>query len=468
MGWPGHARCGGWAAVGGAADRGVLAIWLNVEPSVSGHRGNGVPAFAGTGRPRGLRLGRIHAFATSSYPPLLAAAAILTGGAAAWAAPPGPAAGSIWTVQPTVNPQAKAVNATNTTFASVSASGPDEAWAVGTFMNQKAIDVPLAEHWTGTAWTRVDVPDPAPAQGATLSGVDDLSPGNAWAVGTRDGLTLIEHWNGTAWSIVPSPNPATGIPGDGDMLTSISGTGPDDLWAAGWDTNEATMTISMLFEHWNGTKWTAVTTPTPGGVALAITAVSPSNVFAVGESGEPVAAAAAHWNGKTWSAVPADVNIPGSSQTQLTGISADGAGDVQASGYAIGDTAHPVNFQVPYVLHWTGTKFVMTTVPNPHTAGNVGGEGSLLNGITVLSPTDAWVVGATFGLNGARRTLTEQFNGTTWTIAPSPDPGHLGGLPENYLQSVASAGGGSLFAVGQRETMGQCCNRTLAIATTQG
>jgi hypothetical protein len=48
-------------------------------------------------------------------------------------------------------------------------------------------------------------------------------------IGCSDGLTLIERWNGTAWSIVPSPNPATGIPGDGDMLTSISGTGPGDL-----------------------------------------------------------------------------------------------------------------------------------------------------------------------------------------------------------------------------------------------
>jgi hypothetical protein len=398
--------------------------------------------------------------------PLLAAAAIITGSAAAWAAPA--AAGSIWTVEPTVNPQATAPSATNSNLVSVSASGPGEAWAIGTFSNQQAVNLPLAEHRVGNTWKRVTVPEPA-GQGATLSGVDDLSPDNAWAVGTSDGLTLIEHWNGTAWSIVPSPNPATGIPGDGDMLTSIAGTGPDNLWAAGSDTNEATMTISMLFEHWNGTKWTAVTTPTPGGVALAITAISPGNVWAVGDAGLPTAGTAAHWNGKTWSAVPTPglTGLSRSGQNQLTGISADSAGNVWASGYAV-DPGH--NFRVPYVLHWTGTKFVVTKIPNPSTkAGNVGGEGSLLNGVQVISPTDAWVVGATFGLNGARRTLTEQFNGTTWSVAPSPDPGHLtGDPPANYLQSVASAGGGNLFAVGQRETMGQCCNRTLAIATTQG
>jgi hypothetical protein len=400
----------------------------------------------------------------------VAAAALVSAGvtqpaSAAAAGPAGPAAGSIWKAEPTVNPQATAPNPTNSTLASVSASGPAEAWAVGTFMNQKALDQPLAEHQAGTRWTRVTVPEPA-GQEATLSGVDDLSPDNAWAVGTSGGLTLIEHWNGTAWSIVPSPNPATGIPGDGDMLTSISGTGPDNLWGAGWDTNEATGRISMLFEHWNGTKWTAVTTPTPGGVALAVTVISKDNAWAVGEGGLPAATAAAHWNGKAWSAVPTP-DLTSASLNQLTGVSADGAGEVWASGYGV-DPGR--NFRVPYVLHWTGTKFVMTTVPNPDTTvGNVGGEGSLLTGIQVLTPADAWVVGATFGRNGASRTLTEQFNGTVWTVVPSPDPGHLTGAPpSNFLQSVATAGGGNLFAVGVRKTMGQCCNRTLAIGTTQG
>jgi hypothetical protein len=83
-------------------------------------------------------------------------------------------------------------------------------------------------------------------------------------------------------------------------------------------------------------------------------------------------------------------------------------------------------------------------------AGNVGGEGSLLNSIQVLPPTDAWIVGATFGLNGATRTLTEQFNGTTWTIAPSPDPGHLGGMPRE-LPPVGSQ---------RRRQQPVCCRAT--------
>ena len=399
----------------------------------------------------------------------VAAAALVSAGVTqpAFAA----AGGSIWTVQPTVNPQAKAPEPTDSTFASVSASGPDEAWAVGTFSNQKALDQPLVEHRTATGWTRVTVPVPA-GQQATLSAVDDLSPGNAWAVGTSfsggvGGLTLIEHWNGTSWSIVPSPNPAAGIPGDTDVLTAISGTGPGNLWAAGWDNNEANQTIQLLFEHWNGSTWTAVSSPTPvrsAQFASGITAVSPDNVWAAGtdETGNSKTLAA-HWNGKAWSIVPTpDITSAGDVQNLLTGVSSDAAGDVWASGYA--HNVHNQNsFHVPFVLHWTGTQWVLTKVPT------LGTEGSTLNGIQVLSPTDAWAVGQTQESNGAILTLTEQYNGSAWTIVPSPDPGSIEGkLKDNSLAAVTTGGGSNLFAVGARVTPGQAVNRTLALATTQG
>jgi hypothetical protein len=172
---------------------------------------------------------------------------------------------------------------------------------------------------------------------------------------------------------------------------------------------------------------------------------------------------AAHWNGTAWSIVPTPgITSAGDVQNLLTGVSSDAAGDVWASGYA--HNVHNQNsFHVPYVLHWTGTKWVLTKV------STLGTEGSLLNGVQVLSPADAWAVGQTQESNGAILTLTEQFNGTTWTVVRSPDPGAIGGtLKDNGLDSVASAGGSNLFAVGSRATKGQSVNRTLAIATSQG
>jgi hypothetical protein len=319
----------------------------------------------------------------------------------------------------------------------------------------------------------VTVPQPA-GQQARLNAVDDLNPASAWAVGTSfsgigatpAGTTLIEHWNGTRWSIVPSPNPATGIPGDSDVLTAITGTGPDDLWAAGWDTSEATQTIQLLFEHWNGTAWTAATSPTPVGsdqFASGITAISPGNVWAVGtDETHGSNNLSAHWNGKAWSLVRTpELSHAGDAQNMLTGVSSDSAGDVWASGLADNVSGH--NFRVPYVLHRTGTKWVMTKLPN------LGTEGSRLNGIQVLSPTDAWAVGQTQESNGAILTLTEQYNGTAWTTIPSPDPGSIDGtLKNNSLDAIATAAGSNLIAVGARETPGQAVLRTLAITTTQG
>jgi alpha-tubulin suppressor-like RCC1 family protein len=398
---------------------------------------------------------------------LTGVSAISAGGASsaavvATAAPAAPApVPSLWQAEATVNPQASLL--TNSTLVSVSAAGPADAWAVGTHSDTKASDHPLAEHRVAGTWAQVHVPQPA-GQQATLAGVDDLSPGNAWAVGTSGGLTLIEHWNGKRWSIVPSPNPATGTVGDSDTLTSISGTGPSDLWAAGWDSNEAINTIQLLFEHWNGTSWTAVPSPTPGGsfqFASGITAISPGNVWAVGtDRSDGAKTLSAHWNGTAWSIVPTpDISNAGKDQNQLTGVSSDGAGQVWASGYADDDGQ---NFRVPYVLQRTGGKWVLTKVPN------TGSEGSSLNGIQVLSPTDIWTAGATEQTDGGQLALTEQFNGTSWSISPALDPGQLADLSDNVLLGVASSGPGSLLVVGAQETPGQEIGRTLALTTTKG
>jgi hypothetical protein len=416
-----------------------------------------------------------------AFSALLLASALAVGGGAALGGPAGAATTPVWAVQATANPGAGGL--ANDSLASVSASGPSEAWAVGTFQNDNAADAPLAEHRNATTWKSVAIPEPAGMQ-ATLSGVDDISPTDAWAVGTSfpdglgvtpAGLTLIEHWNGTAWSIVPSPNPATGIPGDTDVLTSVSGTGASNVWAAGWETNEATDTISLLFEHWNGTTWTAVTSPTPlmsEQFATGITAISPTDVWAVGQDEtDGTKTLAAHWNGTAWSIVPTpDINMAGD-QNFLSGVSGTGADNVWASGYAIDD-----NLRTPYVLHWNGTTWTMTKVPT------LGTEGTQLNGVQALSATDAWVVGQTQESNGAIKTLTEQFNGTAWTIVTSPDPGKIatGGLAvpdqapatatidSNSLDGVASAGGTNLFAVGVRHTLGQEGLRTLVLNTTTG
>jgi hypothetical protein len=65
--------------------------------------------------------------------------------------------------------------------------------------------------------------------------------------------------------------------------------------------------------------------------------------------------------------------------------------------------------------------------------------------------------------NGTITTLTEQFNGSTWAVVPSPNPGLLG---VDTMFGVAGTAGNQLFAVSSDEQSGQCCARTLALRNT--
>ena len=65
--------------------------------------------------------------------------------------------------------------------------------------------------------------------------------------------------------------------------------------------------------------------------------------------------------------------------------------------------------------------------------------------------------------------MTDQFNGTSWSVVPSPVPGGGSGrIPDDSLDGVASLSGGLVFAVGARDVPGQCCLRTLGLRTAAG
>ena len=386
--------------------------------------------------------------------------AIAAGGVASLAlgtpvgTPPAPSS-SAWHVQRTADPGPPS-QANDFVLDGVSAAGPSDAWAVGQIGLGPML--PLAERWNGTAWQNVAVPLPSGVTQGSLRGIDDLAPNDAWAVGRQvspvggDSLTLIEHWNGSQWAVVASPNPETG-PGAADELTAVSGTGPDDLWAVGFYSDGQTFN-AMLFEHWDGSTWTFVPPPSVGEMfANAVTAVSASDVWAVGDTAGGTISA--HWNGKAWRFVTTPFLQNGRAPTnQLTGITASGPDDLWASGFE--GNVNDENLNDPYLLHWTGGRWVLVPVPDP------GSEGSLLTGVTELSATDVWAVGITDQTDGSLLTLAEHYDGTTWAVAPTLDPGQSGGGPDSSFSGVGKAPRHTLFAVGAEESPGRCCLLTLA------
>jgi hypothetical protein len=338
------------------------------------------------------------------------------------------------------------------------------ALAVGDNSNGLATK-PLSEHWNGSTWTATTMASPQ-GRNPTIRGVVDLSPADGWAVGfstTSDNTqdrTLIEHWNGSSWSIVPSPNPQTGVAGN-DELEAVDGVGPDDVWAVGQDFSSDGGGITLLFEHFNGTTWTLSPFPDTGAFefANAITTISADDAWVVGSNALETTLAA-HWNGKTWSIVPTPSPQDGPNPTnELTGVTAVSPANIYASGFEA--NVDNQNLRNPYVLHWNGSTWSLVTLPN------TGTEGSMLEGITALSASDIWAVGDTAEDDGSVLTLAEHFNGTAWSVEPTPDPGEQGALIANGLSAAASPGHGIVWALGGTQHLGEC-QQTLALETTQG
>ena len=238
-----------------------------------------------------------------------------------------------WSVVPSPNP-----NVVPSGLSGVAAVSATDAWAVGTSGSQMSHGQTLIEHWDGAHWQIVKSPNPGSIYNS-LYAVTAVSATNVWAVGyyvntTGVTQTLTEHWNGTSWSVVKSPSP-----GSGDDLRGVAAVSANDVWATGYTFNGSS--IQTLVEHWNGTNWQVVkspnvgTSPTFSGVA----AVSANGVWAVGShnnSNNVFQALTEQWDGKQWSVVKSP--SPGSFNTQLLAVAATSAHDVWAVGHADSNT----------------------------------------------------------------------------------------------------------------------------------
>src|SRR5207247_5541841 len=71
-----------------------------------------------------------------------------------------------------------------------------------------------------------------------------------------------------SWVAVATPNSGSGD----NELAAASATSSTDMWAVGYFRDDAGV-ANTLAEHWDGTTWSVVSTPTVGGVSSFLTAV---------------------------------------------------------------------------------------------------------------------------------------------------------------------------------------------------
>ena len=119
------------------------------------------------------------------------------------------------------------------TLKDVAVLGGGDAWAVGEKHPPYESADPVAEHWDGTSWKEVTVPD-TPTGTGSLDGVSAVASNDVWAVGDSTGLgPVIRHWDGAAWTAVQPAAPPDGSHVGADRLNDIAAVSKTLAWAVG-------------------------------------------------------------------------------------------------------------------------------------------------------------------------------------------------------------------------------------------
>jgi len=302
-----------------------------------------------------------------------------------------------------------------------------DIWAVGAFTRGSTDTqvTALTEHWDGASWSLVRVPHdaastPSGTPGALLSGVAATSSHDVWAVGAvassvfdpsgnRHDVdqTLAEHWDGSRWSVVRAADDSLD-----DALLAVSALSPSDVWAVGTSSHSAGPNVSFvtpLVEHWDGTRWSLVHVPTPG--------LDPANTAAVAAAGQ----------------------LKGYDEASFSAVRAIAADDVWAVGMITRNDDTGVAPTQTFTEHWNGTEWRVVNAPDVHVGELQHGADDSLNAVTATRANDVWAVGAA----SPQGTLTLHWDGATWTVIPSARGGSY-----SYLSDVAAISATDVWAVG--------------------
>jgi hypothetical protein len=313
-----------------------------------------------------------------------------------------------------------------------------------------------------SGWTIVSIPPTG--QNAPLRAVSTVSGTDAWAVGYHSGnagtnvgaKALIDNWNGTAWSAASVP----ATPGNTALLLAVSASSATDAWAVG-RTQVNKSSFEGLALHWNGTAWSvspgfsAALSDISGASAAGVTDISPSDAYAIGDSAATASGSLVHWNGTAWSPVTLPLLANANSNTTLSAISANGPDDVWIVGTYLDSATHQ---NETFSEHFNGTAW--SVVPMPLVSSSNINAFYLFNGIQANSPTDVWAVGESSVVDSTTSSnLIEHWNGTAWSIVPSPSPGTGDSLTGVTTSNAAN----DVWAVGVTQPAGATQGQTLTL-----
>ena len=274
----------------------------------------------------------------------------------------------------------------------------------------------------------------APGSGGELTDVAFVSADEWWAVGNigaalHANQTLIVRFDGSTWSAVSSPNQGT-LNNGLNAVSMIPGAG----WAVGYYQAGGYQPLAM---SWDGTKW-SLNSPAAfpsDSLFTDVDTLADGTAWAVGFQTTKAGARSTlieRASGGTWTQV-ASPNVAGSTDNSLVAVAG-----TQATGlWAVGYWLSPTGLQ-PLVLRYDTTKpspswVLVSGVPSP------GQVDTVLTGVDVRTASDVWAVGYCND-GGADRPLALHWNGSTWTSSPVPGAG--------LLRKVKAIGASNVWAAG--------------------
>ena len=237
------------------------------------------------------------------------------------------------------------------------------------------------------------------------------------------------HEAASCWHTMPGP----AVPaGDSGNLVGVSMPGPASGWAVGFTLPDSPRgNFHPLLARWDGRRWQA--TQPPAGIGAGrldgIAALSASNAWAVGgaETANSSAPLILHWDGRRWARVHA-APVPGYADTELLGVAADSPSDA----WAVGEAENTAMRLRTVTEHWNGRTW--TLVPSPSA-----GTQSALSSVAAIHG-QAWAVGGSFARTS--RPFVLHWTGRSWQRVATPQASDV------QLDGVAVVFPNQVWAVG--------------------
>jgi hypothetical protein len=142
-----------------------------------------------------------------------------------------------------------------------------------------------------------------------------------------------------------------------------------------------------------------------------------------------------HFDGKAWTIVP--TANPGAERNMFFSVNAINPNDVWAAGGSQDSSDGNLH---TLIEHWDGHTWSVSASPNP------GPNGNELFGITAAGPNNVWAVGQQQGTAFPGKALVEHWDGHSWQAVAGPGQGGY-----TYNAVAATISGSWLVAVGALE-----------------